>query len=92
MKRVILPIGTIVELIECDLKIMIVGHLMKEKNSSYTYDYCGCIYPIGFVERRKVLYFNKSDIRRILKFGYVDKSVSKFNQRITDYLKEVAYE
>ena len=42
MKKLVLPIGSVVELIESDTKVVIIGYLMKNVSTNYVYDYCGC--------------------------------------------------
>ena len=51
MNNQFLPIGTVVKLINDNNKIVIIGYLMKNKQG-YTYDYCGCRYPIGVTDKR----------------------------------------
>lgn len=81
MNNQFLPIGTVVKLINDNNKIVIIGYLMKNKQG-YTYDYCGCIYPIGVTDKRYNYYFNKSDIVEVKKLGLVDKETKGVLNRI----------
>lgn len=72
-----LPIGTVVKLINSDDKVIIIGYLMKNKRG-YTYDYCGCKYPIGITDKHNNFYFNIPDIIEVIKLGLVDKETKIF--------------
>lgn len=65
-KKIILPIGSIVKLIESDSKVIITGHKIYNKSQDYTYDYSGSEHPYG---ENKNLYFDNCDINSILKFN-----------------------
>lgn len=81
MNNQFLPIGTVVKLINEDSKIVIIGYLMKNKQG-YTYDYCGCKYPMGVIDNYYNYYFNKSDIIEIIKLGLVDKETNDVLNKI----------
>lgn len=79
---IILPIGTIVKLIESDSKVMIMGYSMKSKQGGYLYDYCGCEYPYGILNKENIVYFDKKDVRSILKLGYRDDEFSLLEEKM----------
>ncbi|MBQ9072548.1 MAG: DUF4176 domain-containing protein [Bacilli bacterium] len=89
LNKIILPIGTIIKLIESDSKVMITGYLMKNKNTGYIYDYCGCEYPIGVKNKESNLYFDKRDISKIIKIGYINQEFLLIEKRLK---KEKKYE
>lgn len=69
----ILPIGSVIRLINGERKLMIIGRapLYIYKDTEYYVDYCGCLYPDGqFTEN--MFFFNHEDIEKIYHTGYVD--------------------
>ena len=82
----ILPIGTIVKLLESDKNVMITGYLQQNKATKYTYDYCGCEYPMGITGKDGNLYFDKADITAIVKMGYMDEETKKIQEKIKEYM------
>ena len=68
------PVGTIVNLRDYDLKVMIVGYLMKGKDGM-VYDYCGCNYPLGLMKKNDYLYFDNRNISKIIKISKIDDEV-----------------
>jgi len=94
---VVLPIGTIVELNDCENMVMIIGFLMSSRDG-LIYDYCGCEYPMGLLNKNDYLYFDKSNIIGLKKMGYINKEVldvlekvstarkSLYDKKIVDYI------
>ena len=71
IKEKYLPIGTVVLLKNATKRIMITGVCSREKNNSNSkiYDYCGCLYPEGFLTADKALLFDHSQIEKIYHIG-----------------------
>ena len=71
IKEKYLPIGTVVLLKNATKRIMITGFCSREKNNSNSkiYDYCGCLYPEGFLTADKALLFDHSQIEKIYHIG-----------------------
>lgn len=71
IKEKYLPIGTVVLLRNATKRIMITGFCSKERNNSNSkiYDYCGCLYPEGFITADKALLFDHSQIDKIYHIG-----------------------
>lgn len=70
-----LPIGTVVQLNNGQVKLMIVSRFPLYDNSGKIgyFDYSGCIYPQGTVENQ-FYYFNSGDIKTVWFEGYIDES------------------
>ena len=70
------PIGTIVNLKDFDLEVMIIGYSMIN-SKGVKYDYCGCIYPLGISSKKDYLFFDKRNITKIIKVGCMNKEVKE---------------
>lgn len=77
----IFPIGTLVKLKNYERKVMITGYFMKNE-SGKIYEYCGCEYPQGILNENSYLYFNKNDIIKIIKSGYIDEEVKDVLEKV----------
>lgn len=75
------PIGTIVNLKDYNNKVMITGYLIKTETGKI-YDYCGCDYPTGVLSNRQYLYFDKKNIIKIVKSGYMDDEVKSALKKV----------
>lgn len=65
-----LPIGTIVTLKGYEKKVMIYGR--TQSSDGQYYDYVACPYPRGNISTHYNVFFNKSDIHKIIFLGYID--------------------
>lgn len=70
----IYPIGTIVNLKDYESDVMIIGYSMIS-SKGIKYDYCGCNYPLGVLNKNSFLFFDKRNIAKIVKMGCMDKEV-----------------
>lgn len=78
-----LPIGTIVMLKGATKKIMISGYyVINDKQTIY--DYCGCLYPEGYLSSDKCLMFNHDQIDKIFYLGFSDEEDKIFKAKIKD--------
>lgn len=77
-----LPIGTVVMLKGGKKRIMITGFACKTANSDKIYDYCGCLYPEGFIASNQNLLFNHDQIESISFIGLIDEEEKKFKQKL----------
>lgn len=69
----LLPIGTVVLLKESTKKLMIIGIIQRSANHPETiYDYCGVVYPEGYLSAETLLLFNNDQIDQIFAIGYQD--------------------
>jgi len=73
MKSVLLPIGTVVELANSTVPVMIAGYLsVAAGNTHKIWDYSGFLYPIGYEESGKVYSFDHENINHVISYGYRD--------------------
>ena len=78
-----LPIGTVVLLKEATKKIMISGFYVVSSNGE-KYDYCGCLYPEGYLSSDKCLLFNHDQIEKIFYLGFSDDEELEFKEKLKD--------
>ncbi len=85
----ILPIGTVVYLIEGNQKIIIlnIGALVDIEGKEVYFDYTGAIYPDG-LDIDNVYYFNNEDIEEIVYKGYIDESHRKLEDKYLKWIKK----
>ncbi len=84
-----LPIGTVVILKGGTKRIMITGFCcMDEKHPEKMYDYCGLLYPEGYVLKNQMLLFDHDKIEKIFYLGLNDDENKKFHANLKEYLKQ----
>lgn len=71
IEKKFLPIGTVVQIIGSDKKVMICGRQQKDVESGDKYDFIGCEYPLG-LDGENLLLFNLEQILMIYFLGYQD--------------------
>ena len=87
MKEKYLPVGTVVMLKGGQKRVMITGFVCKENESNKIYDYCGCLFPEGFISPDKNLLFNHNQIEKIYHMGLNDEEEMKFKTKLKAALK-----
>ena len=73
-----LPVGTVVMLKNGKKRIMITGFACKTSESDKIYDYCGCLYPEGFISSDQNLLFDHEQIESISFIGLIDEEEKQF--------------
>ena len=84
MKK-LLPIGTVVSLIDGNKKLMITGYSSKNPENGQIYDYNACIFPEGIMEDVYSL-FNQSDIEEIFYKGLENEEQEAFFEKMDSML------
>lgn len=85
----LLPVGSVVILKGAKLRLMIIGLLpLLEDKESY-YDYCGCIYPEGFIDFKTLAFFNRESIDRVYSLGGYDEATNNYMKVVREREKEV---
>ncbi len=79
MDKNLLPIGSIILLDGASKKLMITGFHVIDTINKKEYDYCGCLYPEGFME--KIAVFNHSQIKEVLFKGMMDREYFEFKDK-----------
>ena len=86
----ILPIGTVVELNDVDMKVYIAGYCSESSNrQGYVYDYSGFIFPIGNSGGNTVVSFDSQQIKSVLSYGYQDEDHFEFVEKLKDIMKDI---
>lgn len=75
-----LPVGTVVMLKSGQMAMMITGYKVRTETLE-EYDYCGCIYPIGFTSDQKGT-FNHDQIEKVIYMGYKDDNYIELNKKL----------
>lgn len=84
----VLPIGTVVLLQNAEKRLMIVGYQRKKApDDGKVYDYCGCLYPEGFMTPSEAAVFDHSQIDRIIYMGFQNPIQAQFAERLRTVLR-----
>ncbi len=83
-----LPIGSVIKLKNAKKRLMITGYCMHEKeNRDKLYDYCGCLFPEGIIDTKKIALFNHNQIEKIYYKGLSDDDSKNFIASIVEKIK-----
>lgn len=83
----ILPIGSVVLLKNSSRKLMIMGVLQaKPDQLNKVYDYCGCLYPEGYMSADKIYLFNEDQIEALHFKGFRNEEQEEFEARLREIL------
>lgn len=85
----VLPIGTVVLLQNGKKRVMILGYQRTAANDdSVIYDYCGCLYPEGYISPQRTLLFNHENIDRIYAMGLQNDEYMQFQEQLRNAIDE----
>ncbi len=83
----ILPVGSVVLLKNSTKKLMIMGVLQaKPDHLDQVYDYCGCLYPEGYMSADRIYLFNEDQIETLYYPGYHNEEQDAFEARLREIL------
>lgn len=83
----LLPIGSVVLLKEASKRIMIVGYYsIPDGDKTKIYDYCGLLYPEGFISQNHICVFNHEQINKVYFLGYTDIERENFMKDLKDVI------
>lgn len=89
MRDKFLPIGSVVLLSGGTKKAMITGFCsISDDDKTKIYDYCGCIYPEGYLTSNQICLFNHDQIEEIFFIGYEDEEEKEFKESLKEVLEE----
>lgn len=88
-KEEFLPIGSVVLLKGAPKKMMITGYLSIVPETREEFDYCGCLWPIGYLDSKTLTLFNKNSIEKVIHVGYSDDEQKNFNNELIELSKEM---
>lgn len=57
-----MPIGSVVTLKKGTKKLMIIGRFQQNVKTKKIYDYAGCLWPEGYMDKEHSYVFNHEDI------------------------------
>lgn len=89
VKDEFLPLGSAVLLKDATRPIIIIGYSVVEEGQEEIWDYLGCAYPIGVIDPRKNLLFQREQIDKVLMNGYMDEEGKKFLNQLTESMKDI---
>lgn len=91
MFKGILPIGSVVLLKNSTKRVMITGFGQREmdKADGAVWDYCGCVYPEGYMGPDQTFLFNKDQIEKIYAIGYQDEEQFDFIVKLTQIMEKL---
>lgn len=75
----LLPIGSVVTLKEGKKKLMIIGRCQKNIETNKIYDYAGCLWPEGYLDKGHCYVFDHENIDCLYYIGLQD--LEEFNFR-----------
>lgn len=85
MNKKYLPLGSVVLLKESSKRVMIMGFLQAQPGSEdVVYDYCGCLYPEGFMDAESIYLFNNDMIDKVFSVGYMDEEQFVFDNKLNE--------
>ena len=75
------PIGTVVVLRDGTWPLMIYGRQqVAKKNLNEIYDYVGCLYPQGYMDKDYIVFFQHNDIDKVLHEGFHSTAESELEK------------
>ena len=88
----ILPIGSIVRLIDGEDKLMIINRVPLFNNNGTLgyFEYSGCLYPYGQTGQN-VYFFNKENIKELIFEGYRDEDEESFCKKYYEKIEKIPY-
>lgn len=78
----LLPIGSIVLLVDGTKKLMIYGRKQRIKTSNQVFDYLGCLYPEGYISPAYSFVFNHEQIQEVVFRGLVNDEETQFVEEV----------
>jgi hypothetical protein len=79
----VLPIGTVVLLEGATKRLMILGYQRTAADDpDKVYDYCGCVYPDGYLSPEQTAIFNHEQIERIYAYGLQNDEEKVFQDKL----------
>lgn len=89
MRDKYLPIGSVVLLKGGTKRVMITGFCsVAEENQEKIYDYCGCIYPEGYLSSDEICLFDHDQISEISFVGFENEEEKDFKDNLVSVVEE----
>lgn len=88
----LLPLGSVVVLKEGTKKLMIIGRLQANPKTKNLYDYAGCPWPEGYVDKEHCYVFNHDDIDLLYYLGMQDIEEFNFRFKLDEAIEKIESE
>lgn len=88
----LLPIGSVVVLKEGTKKLMIIGRLQANPKTKKLYDYAGCPWPEGYMDKEHCYVFNHEDIDLLYYLGMQDIEEFNFRFKLDEAIEKIESE
>ena len=89
----ILPIGSVVQLKDIDVRILISGYCsVTEDKPTYTWDYSGFVFPLGYSGADSVISFDTSQIERVVTYGFQDEEQMRYIEALKAEIHKIEKE
>ncbi|WP_071461495.1 DUF4176 domain-containing protein [Bacillus massilinigeriensis] len=77
-----LPIGTVLLLEQLEQPLMIYGRFQQQVGKGKTWDYVACPYPQGHISDETNVFFNHTEIKRIIFKGFESEGEIKMRGKL----------
>lgn len=81
----LLPLGSIVQLYDGEVKVIIVGRVQKHVGNGNLYDYSSCIYPQGYMGSDQLYMFNHENIETLYFIGFEDAQEGEYQKLLMEH-------
>lgn len=88
----LLPIGSVVTLKKGTKKLMIIGRFQQNVKTKKIYDYAGCLWPEGYMDKEHSYVFNHEDIDILYYLGMQDIEEFNFRSKLDEMIKKLESE
>lgn len=85
----LLPIGSVVTLKKGTKKLMIIGRFQQNVKTKKIYDYAGCLWPEGYMDKEHSYVFNHEDIDILYYLGMQDIEEFNFRSKLDELMKKI---
>lgn len=85
----LLPIGSVVTLKKGTKKLMIIGRFQQNVKTKKIYDYAGCLWPEGYMDKEHSYVFNHEDIDILYYLGMQDIEEFNFRNKLDELMKKI---
>ena len=82
----LLPLGSVVVLKRTEERVLVIGRLIKEKETGIIHEYAACLYPQGSLDSNQIMVFNTEDIQMLLAVGYQDAEEIEYRKNLKELL------
>lgn len=88
----LLPLGSVVVLKEGTKKLMIIGRLQQNVKTKKMYDYAGCPWSEGYMDKEHCYVFNHEDIDLLYYLGMQDIEEFNFRFKLDEVMEKIESE